>query len=172
MLLTLHALEDVSDRARYQALYMRYRGLMFHVANGVLGNAHDAEEAVQEAFIEVFQNFDKISEIASPRTRSLVVLITERRAIDMLRAKMRRPTDELSEEPEGVEMPLPEGSLASAIARLPANYREALLLHYADGYSLKEVAELMGLTYDAARKLISRAREKLREILREEGDDL
>jgi len=171
-MLMLNALEDISDRVRYRELYMRYRGLMFHVANGILNNAHDAEEAVQEAFIEVFQNFDKISEIASPRTRALVVLITERRAIDMLRARMRHPTEELLEEREGVEMSPPESSLAAAIAHLPANYREVLLLHYADGYSLKEVAELMGITYDGARKLVSRARERLREILREEGDDL
>lgn len=53
--------------------------------------------------------------------------------------------------------------------KLPARYREFLRLKHELGYSTKEVAELMGISWPAARKLEQRARDRLEELCREEG---
>lgn len=59
----LSALESAADKEDFRALYRRYHGVMERTALAILQNPRDAEEAVQEAFIRVIENFSKIYEI-------------------------------------------------------------------------------------------------------------
>ena len=66
--------------------------------------------------------------------------------------------------------PTPCGdTLADAMGRLPPRYREALLLRHACGYSTRETAALMELSFAAAQKLLYRARDALRTELEKEA---
>lgn len=56
----LSALESAADKEDFRALYRRYHGVMERTALAILRNPRDAEEAVQEAFIRVIENFSKI----------------------------------------------------------------------------------------------------------------
>lgn len=49
MLVYLQAIDNPEDRTRFEAMYSAYRGLMFHVANRILQNPQDAEDAVHLA---------------------------------------------------------------------------------------------------------------------------
>lgn len=170
MLIYLQMLETEEERSRFEQLYRRYARLMFHVAFQILQNQQDAEDAVHQAFLSILKNFEKISQVECPKTRSLLVIIVERKSIDLLRARSRRPEGELDEEAPGLAVPLPgDGGLADAMAKLPARYREVLLLRYDNGYSTKEIARLLDMTRPAAQKLLWRAKEALRKSLEEEG---
>ncbi len=59
--------------------------------------------------------------------------------------------------------------MADVLAELPAHYREILLLRYDNGYSVVELAQILGMTQSGVRKLIGRAKKKL-ECLLEEND--
>lgn len=59
----LSALESAADKEDFRALYRRYHGVMERTALAILQDPRDAEEAVQEAFIRVIENFSKIYEI-------------------------------------------------------------------------------------------------------------
>lgn len=59
----LSALESAADKEDFRALYRRYHGAMERTALAILQDPRDAEEAVQEAFIRVIENFSKIYEI-------------------------------------------------------------------------------------------------------------
>jgi RNA polymerase sigma factor (sigma-70 family) len=59
--------------------------------------------------------------------------------------------------------------LAEAIAKLPASYREALLLRYDNGFTVREIAGLLGITESGVRKLLGRAKQTLQQLLEEEG---
>ena len=63
-----------------------------------------------------------------------------------------------------------ESPIESAIASLPPNERQAILLKHGMGYEIKEVAKIMGLSYSAAQKLLWRAKDKLEKILTEKGE--
>ena len=84
MLIYLQMLESDADRLRFEQLYHRYRGLMFYVARQILPCDEDAEDAVHEAFVAIIRHFEGVSEITDPKTRAFVVLIAERKAIDLL----------------------------------------------------------------------------------------
>lgn len=159
------------DRTKFEKLYLKYRNLMFYVANEILKNQHDAEDAVHQAFLAMLKHLDKISEIDSPKTRSYVVIVVERKAIDILRLKKKENEIELNEKTVGNEIPLPgDGGLADAMAKLPSHYRDVLLLKYDNGFSTREIAQVLGITDSGVRKLLARAKTALKHMLDKEGE--
>lgn len=168
MLIYLQALDSPEDRTRFEALYTAYRGLMFHVANRVLQNPQDAEDAVHQAFLSLAEH-SLPSELGS-RARCLAATVAERKAIDLYRAKQRHLTAELDETIPGCEAPPSDGTLAGAMAALPPQYREVLLLKYYNGYSAMEIAGFLGLTPGNVRQLTARARRRLAAELAERGE--
>lgn len=170
MLIYLQMIDEPEERSKFVELYELYKGLMFYVANKLLHNEADAEDAVHQAFLSIIKNIKKISDVGCPQTRSLIVIIVERKAIDILRARNRAHDTEYEDAVGGIEFPMPgDGGLADAISRLPARYREALFLHYVHGYSTKEIADMFGMKTGAVQKLIWRAKNSLKEILEKEG---
>jgi len=171
MLIYLAMIEAPDDQLKFERVYQKYRFLMLHVANQILRNHHDAEDAVHQAFVSVIENLDKIIEVDSPKTRSFVVIITERKAIDLLRQNNRRQALAWDENIAGIEIPSDfDNSVASAIARLPARYREVLLLRFDNGFTTKEIAAMLNITDSGVRKQLARAKKALREMLEKEGE--
>lgn len=169
MLIYLQTLSTEQERQDFEALYLRYRSLMRAVAMNLLHDPQDAEDAVQQAFLSILKNFHKISSVDCPETRAFVVIIVERKALDILRA--RKNTIPLEEMEQGVNIPMPgDGGLADAMAKLPARYRQVLLLRFAYGYTTRELAREFGMTQSAVQKVIWRAREVLKERLSEGGE--
>ena len=171
MFVYLAMIDSPDDQAKFEKIYHKYRYLMLHVAKQILQNHHDAEDAVHQAFISIIENIDKISEIDSPKTRSFIVIISKRKAIDLLRQNTRRQTLELDEDIAGIEMPFDlDNPIAAAIAKLPAQYRDVLLLRFDNGFTTKEIASMLNVSDSGVRKLIARAKRSLQEMLEKEGE--
>ena len=170
MLIYLQMIDEPQDRHKFVKIYEAYVKLMFYVANEILHNSHDAEDAVQHAFISIAKNMKNISEVECPKTKGYVVTIVENKAIDLLRAKARRGEIELNEDTGGLSIEYTgDNSLAACILKLPVRYREVILLKYEQGYSTREIAKILKLTESNAGKLLQRAKNKLEELCREEG---
>ncbi len=152
---------------KFEHLYLRYRQLLYAVAMKILGHPQDAEDAVQQGFLSVYQNLEKISQVDSPKTRAFLIIIVERKAIDILRARAKAGV-ELEDDLPGLQIPPPgEGALGDALLQLGAGSREALLLRYYMGYSTREVAQILGISESAAGKLLWRAKGRLKALLEE-----
>jgi len=172
MLIYLSMIETTEERDMFEKVFLKYRYLMLHVAKKILQNHHDAEDAVHEAFIAVIKNIEKFSDVESPKTRSLIVLIVERKAIDILRKKQKENLLEINEAILGIEMPVPgDLGVADALVRLPAYHREVLLMRYDNGLTNREIAKLLNITESGVRKLLGRAKRELRAELKKEGVD-
>ena len=174
MMIYLQMLETSEERVRFEELVHTYKNLMFYVANQVLHNEHDAEDAVQQAFFAILKNFEKISEVKCPQTRGFVVTVVERKAIDLYRAKNRSAVVSFDEEFMNVpacteEVVSDRTDLARALAMLPARYRELLLLKYDSGYSEREIALMCSMTPANVKKTIHRAKKKLESLLEKEA---
>ncbi|MGN0985742.1 MAG: RNA polymerase sigma factor [Candidatus Enterenecus sp.] len=169
MLICLQMIETEEDRVKLEQLYLYYREQMYHVAYGILKNEHDAEDAVQQAFVSILGHLENISAVKCPETRSYVVITVERKALDILRSR-NRCGGEYDEEEHGVEIPLPgDCGLADAMAQLPARYRQVLLLRFDCGYTTKEIAGMLGMKQSGVQKLLWRAKEALAAQLEKEG---
>ena len=170
LMLYLQMLETPEEKVRFEEIYLKYRVTMFRVAEGILHNDQDAEDAVHLAFLSL-ANCRLLPELG-PQARHLAAVTAERKAIDLYRARKRRPEAALEEEESlpGCAPPPSDGTLAGAMAALPPRYREVLLLKYYNGYSAAEVGELLGTTAANVRQLIARAKRKLAEELAERGE--
>ena len=174
MIMYLQMLETSEEKIRFEELVHTYKNLMFYVANQILHNDHDAEDAVQQAFFAILKNFDKISEIKCPQTRGFIVTVVERKAIDLYRTKNRSAVVSFDEEFINVpscteETVSARTDLARALAMLPTRYRELLLLKYDSGYSEREIADMCSMTPANVKKTIHRAKKKLEALLEKEA---
>ena len=165
--------ETTDKRLKIEEIFHTYGNLMFYAANQILHNDHDAEDAVQQALFVIYQNLEKFSEIKCPKSRSFIVTIVERKAIDLYRVKRRTAAipfeDALIHTPaeSSVDAAAELVDLASAITLLPPRYRQLLLLKYDNGYSEREIAVMCAMTESNVRKTIQRAKKQLKLILSE-----
>ena len=166
MLIYLSMIESEDDKSKFEIIYERYKGLMFYTAMQILNHKQDAEDAVHQAFVSIIENLDKISEPECPKTRAYVVIITERKALDITRRKSKISHLEFDESMFGTETPpLETNELADAILQLPATYREIVLLRYYYNYTTKEIAKMLGMTGSATQKALWRAKTMLNRVL-------
>lgn len=170
MLVYIQMLDTPEEKDTFERLYLKYRDLMFYIANQILQNGQDAEDAVHAAFVAVAENMEKISSADCPKTKGYIVTITENKAIDLYRRRKRHPQTLYLEETEGLTISY-EGKLAIAgcFAKLPGRYRDILLLRYRYGYTAKEISKVLNITEANAQKRILRAKEKLEQFCKEEG---
>lgn len=171
MFIDLTMIDASEEKQKIEILYERYRKLMYYTANAVLGDARDSEDAVHDAFLKIIEILDKIDAPESPRTKALIVTITENKAIDLYRRRRSKKMVSFEEEYIGVpgaldiEQVEERNRLAAAIAALPGRYRDVLILKYAQGYSMEEIAGMLSMSKENVKKTIQRARKKLGDSL-------
>lgn len=170
MIVYLEMIDSPESKSKFEKIYDTYRGLMYYAAYQILGHQQDAEDAVYAAFVKIAENIEKISDPVCPKTRSLVVIIVKNQSIDLLRSRKRHEKVELMEDmvcfsPDYEE----EDSLTRCILKLPQRYQNVILLKYSHGYTLREIADMMGLSLAAVTKLDQRAKKKLEKLCKEEG---
>lgn len=165
--------------ADFRAFHQLKRGAYVRWAELYLGNWHDAEDAVDEAFEQLYFDWDRVLRHENPH--ALAWRVVKNRTIDHARARGRRPvlTDYAAFEStalQGAVDPIRalEDSLAisEAIQALPERQHDAVVLHYLLGHSLKETADLLGITEAGVRSTTRYARHRLEESLgmvKEEG---
>ena len=170
MIIYLQAIEDPGDREKFAELYEHYRAYMLKIANEILDNTFDAEDALHNAFVSISGHMDKVQDISSKKTRGFVAIIVERKAIDIYRQRSRFVSLETIENEIGISIPPPEDDdLARCLSKLPPRYRHVIMLKYHHGYTINEIADMFGMKPAAVSKLDQRAKAKLEKICREEG---
>ena len=168
----LAALESDEDRALFTEIYEQNHDRMEQTALRILKDPHDAEDAVQNAFLQVIRNFDALLEIPCKKRIFWCISIVKNEALAILRKKKKTILiiEELEENPAaGVEEAMSYKEVVRLFAQLPETYRSVLEMKMILGYSGKEIAKRMGLTENTVNVRITRGRAMLREIAGREG---
>jgi len=171
MLIYLQLIEDEYDRNKFLRIYKMYSRLMFYVANEILHNEQDAEDAVHQAFLEIIERIDKIHPPENPEVKTLVCLIARHRAIDIARERDHYVDIQIYDAGYDGGFIIDNNDLASAMSRIEPQYRDALLLRFEYGYSVIEMAKIMKKKPDTVRKLLWRAKNALKKELDKENND-
>lgn len=174
--LYLTLIDEEQDKERFEAAYYRYRKLMHREANKILKDSHRAEDAVQEAFLRIARNFHKVGAVEDQQTRNFFVQITRRVAQNMAEREERFGTasaDDLAKSErltvsKPSDVPLRETETMQAIRHLPLAYRDVLYLRGVCGFDMREIAELLEITTDAAWKRFQRGRAALEKEMEKE----
>lgn len=175
MLSLLQLVDTPEDKRKFEELYSRYERLLFVVANDILKDQYKAEDAVNDAFINIINNFEKIQDIDSPRTKRFVVIVVRNICFNVLKKEKRHPeiiSDEINEissdgsATEGYIFASYGSTLIKErIMLLPAEQRDALYLHIVEEMTVQEITELLNCKSETVKKRIWRGKQKLREMM-------
>lgn len=166
--------------AAFNRLVMTYQGLAFNVAARVMGDADTAADATQEAFIKAFR---AIKQFRGGSFKSWLMRIVSNTCYDQLRYERRRPSEPLETDDgnsdhsphlldptappeETVENRELGDMLQYAINQLPPEQRLILVLSDVEGFNYQEISEVTDLALGTVKSRLSRARTRLRDILR------
>lgn len=173
VLIYLSMIEGPEDRNKFEQIYVRYRNLMFYVANRILNDAREAGDAVHDAFVRIAEHIDQVEEPDCPKTKGFVVIVVERVALNRLARRQRRDTLPLEDWTPSARQEAPaveeREAMSRAMARLSPRYRELLLLKHWQGFSDREIGNMLSMSQSNVARTLQRAKEKLRDYLREEG---
>ena len=175
--IALHLIQQVAkqDRDAFSQLYDRFSTLVFSLAMRMLKARSDAEDLLQEVFVQVWRQAQNYSaERGSPE--AWIINIARSRAIDKIRSIRRMQksfvlTDDpaRAESPENVESSAAESetrlTMNSALANLPDPQRKVLELAYFDGLTQNEIADRLAEPLGTVKTRMRSGIQKLREIL-------
>lgn len=137
---------------------------LYRVSTSLLRQMADREDAVQACILKAWQARDRLRDDAALRAWVVRILINECYAI--LRRRGREvPTETL---PERETEPDADPALYRLFTALPDKYRLPVVLHYVEGYPVREVAAMLRLPQGTVKTRLRRGRERLRALMAEE----
>lgn len=165
--LYLSIIDDEIQQNKFEQLYYQYKNLMYYVAFQVLRNRQNSEDAVQEVFLRVAKNMDKIGSVESTETKNFIAIITKREAMKIYNKQVvkNEETDVDWSQFRSKSSDNLVNEVEDAIRALPYRYSSLLQLKYVFGYSGKEIAQITGLSEGNVRKQLYDARKRLDNIL-------
>ncbi len=155
------------NRQAYYHIYNRYARPMLNSSMRILNNLADAEDIVQEAFIDAFSSIEKFTYKSSFEAWLRRIVINK--SISLLRKRKIKWVDtEVTNINIGTEEEINEDHFAAdidkikqAIAALPENYRVIFNLFVIDGLKQEEIAALLNISHNNVRTIYHRARKKV-----------
>ena len=158
----------------FKELYVQYAKAMYNTCLRIVNHSADAEDIVQEAFIEAFRNiggFNYQSTFGAWMkriviNRSINYLRNKKlRLVDMGQASLEEP-DTVTVDEEEINFRVQE--VKKAVTLLPDGYRTVFSLNAFEGYDHDEIAGILGITASTARTQYHRARKQLLNTLKKE----
>lgn len=157
-------------RLPVEMLVERYHQNLFAVAFNVCKNREDAEEVVQDAFIQY--HLKRLEFQSEEHIRAWLIRVTINKAKNAARTFWRRHRTSLEETMAVLTFDDKESErLFEAVMALPQKYRIVVHLFYYEDYSVHEMAELLSLSESNVKTRLSRARAMLRDTLKEVWSD-
>ena len=142
------------------------QGGLYRVAASYLRGESDRLDAVSEAITRAWEKRHTLREESLFRTWITRILIHE--CVNIQRRQKRSVPVEIMPETESEPEDERIAALREALAQLPQRQRTMTVLHYMEGYDVREVARIMGTTKSAVCAGLSRARARLRVLMGEE----
>ena len=142
----------------------QFKPTMFRVAYAILHCEADCEDAASSAVLRGYRYLSTLQ--SRDGFRSWMLRILKNECFNIL---YRRQLFEPMPAAEPVELQVPDIDLQRAFARLPARARLALTLHYYEGYSVQEIAAILGEPAGTVKSRMARARERLKKELEQGG---
>lgn len=154
-----------NDRAAQRMLYERYKNAMYTTALRIIGNTDEALDALQGAFIDVFEQIESFR-FESPLGAWIKTIVVRKALHRLKNMKMSEPLEsaekiETNEWHESIDA----GYLEKAIQSLPEGTKTVFLLVEVEEYKHQEVSKMLGISEGTSKSQLNYAKKLLQKIL-------
>jgi RNA polymerase sigma-70 factor, ECF subfamily len=159
------------DLDALERIYRAYEGVVYSVARRICRTPEEAEEVLQETFLEICRSIRRFRGTAPGSLTAWVKRVASSKALIRIRYEKYRDTEELVEDAKAgrkdqdVTVSI---DLETALQQLTDTARAVVWLHDVEGYTHEEIAEMMNKTVSFSKSQLSRAHARLRKMLGEE----
>ena len=156
------------NRTAYRELYTRYAGELMAIAMRYMKTKQEAEDILQDAFIKAYKNLASFNQQSSLKTWMTRIVINT--ALNALRKEHQKYQWNIEEAQEVADEYLPLNNfhymeLIGFIQQLPDGCRTVFNLYALEGYSHKEIAEMLGISTGTSKSQYFRAKQLLQEVI-------
>jgi len=153
--------------ALFHTTYLPLASTLYRIAYYILESDAEAEDAVQEVYVKLWESRDKLDGVASPKAYCIRML--KNLCLDRIRKASHLSFPEelpdkahISGPDEGIDSKTRLNKVLEAVKSLPDKQREVLILRTVEGLSYEEITERTGINNLTCRVLLSQARSKLK----------
>ncbi|MDQ6481788.1 sigma-70 family RNA polymerase sigma factor [Dyadobacter sp. LHD-138] len=152
------------DRIAQRLLYDRYKNAMYTLAYRITGDYDDANDVLQDAFLEVFRHLDQFRGDAT--LGAWIKQIVVRKSTKKKRVVIWQNADEeTGESIDWAEVDINVAHLQTAILTLPDGFRTIFVLAEIEGYAHREIAGILNISEGTSKSQLFHAKRKLRSML-------
>ena len=157
-------------RQSVQELAASYQGSLFAAAFNVCKNAQDAEDVVQDTFVQYYTTKKEFE--SEQHIRAWLMRVAVNKAKNVNRTFWRRNKIYIEDYMETLDFETPAAeTLFETVMQLPEKYRIVIHLYYYEEYAVREIAQILKLSESNVKIRLSRGRAMLKETLKEDWDD-
>lgn len=150
--------------------------MVYRLAMARVRNPHDAQDIVQQVFLKLVCNIEKLE--SEEHVKAWLITVTVNEGKSLFSTAWRRHTASLEENAEAQDLSAPSqeieetNDILKAVNCLPEKYRVVIHLFYYHDLSTEEIAKILGRSNHTVRSQLSRAREKMRKDLKGVFEDV
>lgn len=178
----LALIDNDEDKKLFETIYKNNFDLMYHIANQILHQPSDIENAIHDAFVSLGDHFDKYKTLTPQKMTGLCVVIVKNKSLNIIRDQKHfsdkeldtvfLPDTSVQNDPQyQAELSDSEYKALSILKSIPEIYQEVMFLRYYYNYSRKDISKLLNIPIRTVDKRIYIAKEKIRGIINETAND-
>lgn len=142
----------------------QYADMVYRIAFMMVKNKDDAEDIFQEVFIKLLTGNTKF--ISEEHRKAWIIKVTKNKCLDFLKKSCNKNKAELDENIKTEEKN--NYGVLDEVNKLPEKYKIVIYLFYYEGYKISEISEILELNESTVKSQLVKARELLKESLKEE----
>ncbi len=145
---------------------IKYSNMLYKICIVILCNEQDAQDAIQDTFCRYLEKKPDFCD--EEHEKAWLIKVATNICRDMIRFRVRHPKISIDEVENTLAAPEQKETLKE-ILELPVRQKTVIYLHYVEGYHIKEIANILGITEGAVKTRLLRGRKQMRDALGMEG---
>lgn len=161
----MRMITPAQSRQAFEQLVDEYSDMIYRIAYQNLRSSYDAEDIMQDVFLSLLKSNAGFSD--SAHMKAWLIKVTVNKCIDFKKSARYRTTVTLDEQTARYDSE--ELGVMDEIFKLPEEDRNIIYLYYYEGYTIAEIAQILGKKQNTVNSKLQRARKKLQSLLKKGG---
>lgn len=163
----ISTVDTPTEKELIAQLYNAYKQFMYNISMSLLGNKEDAEDAVQDSFVRIIKNLDKIQNPYSRKTKSYITVITKNICLDHLKKQQNMqkvcPDGKIYEDDSAqqAEIDISYEKIIKNMKQLSPRLKSIAFLYYVQQLPTGDIAEMLNIEPNTVHVYLSRIRKTL-----------